>query len=176
MNILNIHGYAGSAENTNYSILREAGYTVIGFSIDYDSCTAIDVEDFLLAAVRVYKVDLIVATSYGSYFANIISDIYDIPFIATNPCVIPSISLRDLAPDYYFREEDYFKTRNREYQKNWENGIFILGNADEVIDHSFTKAVVGNAKIYEVSGTHRLCRESYEKLLLEEIETLIKEG
>jgi len=53
MNILNIHGYAGSAENTNYSILREAGYTVIGFSIDYDSCTAIDVEDFLLAAVRV---------------------------------------------------------------------------------------------------------------------------
>ncbi|SEA70293.1 hypothetical protein SAMN05216349_12355 [Oribacterium sp. KHPX15] len=40
MNILNIHGYAGSAENTNFSILKEAGYTVISFEIDYDSCSA----------------------------------------------------------------------------------------------------------------------------------------
>ncbi|SFG54747.1 YqiA/YcfP family alpha/beta fold hydrolase [Oribacterium sp. WCC10] len=176
MNILNIHGYAGSPENTNYSILQDAGYTVISFSIDYDNCSATDVEDFLLAAARVYRVDMIVATSYGSYFANIISGKYNLPFIATNPCVNPSISLRNLTPDYCFREAKYFKSRNREYMKNWETGIFILGNADEVIDHSITKGVVGKAKIYEVSGTHRLRRESYEILLLKEIESLMKEG
>lgn len=176
MNILNIHGYAGSPKNTNYSILQDAGYTVISFSIDYDSCSATDVEDFLLAAARLYRVDLIVATSYGSYFANIISGKYKLPFIATNPCVNPSISLRTLTPDYSFREAEYFKSRNQKYHKNWENGIYILGNADEVIDHFITKGVVGTAKIYEVSGAHRLRRESYEKLLLDEIEGLIKEG
>lgn len=87
MNVLNIHGYAGTAENTNYSILHEAGYNVISFAIDYDSCAASDVEEFLLAAVKVYQIGLIVATSYGSYFANILSAKLDIPFIATNPCV-----------------------------------------------------------------------------------------
>lgn len=77
MNVLNIHGYSGTAENTNYSILHEAGYNVNSFAIDYDSCAASDVEEFLLAAVKVYQIGLIVATSYGSYFANILSAKYN---------------------------------------------------------------------------------------------------
>lgn len=176
MNVLNIHGYAGTAENTNYSILHEAGYNVISFAIDYDSCAASDVEEFLLAAVKVYQIGLIVATSYGSYFANILSAKLAIPFIATNPCVCPLISLKKLSPDYCIREEEYFKCMSQEYQNNWENGIFILGNKDEVIDHSITKKVIGKAKTYMVSGAHKLSRESYEKQLLLEVKRIQKEG
>lgn len=176
MNILNIHGYAGTAENTNYSILHEAGYNVISFAIDYDSCAALDVEEFLSAAVKVYQIGLIIATSYGGYFANILSAKFAIPFITTNPCVFPPISLKELSPDYCMREAEYFKSRSQEYQNNWENGIFILGNKDEVIDHSITKKVVGKAKTYMVSGEHKLSRESYEKQLLLEVKRIQKEG
>ena len=169
MNILNIHGYAGKAENTNYTILHEAGYNVTGFTIDYDSCSAIDVEEFLTAAVKAYNIDLVVATSYGSYFANILSAKFDIPFIATNPCVYPSESLLNISPDYCKREIPYYRLRNDAYVKNWENGIFILGDNDEVLDHTITKKMIGKAKTYTVSGGHRLNKEVYEKYLLEEV-------
>ncbi len=169
MNILNIHGYAGKAENTNFTILHEAGYNVTGFTIDYDSCSAIDVEEFLTAAVKVYNIDLIVATSYGSYFANILSAKYDIPFIATNPCVSPAVSLHNISPEYCMKETPYYRLRDEAYVKNWENGIFILGKNDEVLDHSITKKVIGKAKTYEVVGEHRLNKEVYQRYLLEEV-------
>ena len=174
MNILNIHGYAGKAENTNYTILHEAGYNVTGFTIDYDSCSAIDVEEFLTAAIKVYNIDIIVATSYGSYFANILSAKFDIPFIATNPCVSPSVSLYNISPDYCKREMPYYRLRDDAYVKNWENGIFILGDNDEVLDHTITQKMIGKAKTYTVSGGHRLNKEVYERYLLEEVRKLDK--
>ena len=174
MNILNIHGYAGKAENTNYTILHEAGYNVTGFTIDYDSCSAIDVEEFLTAAIKVYNIDIIVATSYGSYFANILSAKFDIPFIATNPCVSPSVSLYNISPDYCKREMPYYRLRDDAYVKNWENGIFILGDNDKVLDHTITKKMIGKAKTYTVSGGHRLNKEVYERYLLEEVSKLDK--
>ena len=99
---------------------------MISFAIDYDSCAASNVEEFLLVAVKVYQIGLIVATLYGSYFANTLSAKLAIPFIATNPCVCPLISLKKLSPDYCMREEEYFKSRSQEYQNNWEKSIFRL--------------------------------------------------
>ncbi len=169
MNILNIHGYAGTYENTNYTIMHEAGYKVTGFTIDYDSCQALDVENFLSSAIKVYNIGLIVATSYGSFFANILSARFDIPFIATNPCVDPSVSLLKISPEYCMREMLYFKRRKEDYYNNWRKGIFILGNEDEVIDHTITESVIGDARKYKVQGGHKLNRFTYESLLLKEI-------
>ena len=165
MNILNIHGFAGVAENTNYNILHEAGYNVASFTIDYERCSVLDVNEFLHASIKVFHIDLIVATSYGGFFANVLSAGFGIPFIATNPCVDPSTSIFKLAPDYYYKEARNLADLTKMYYKNWENGVLIIGNEDEVIDHSITKKIVGKAKIYEISGGHRLSKESYEKML-----------
>ncbi|WP_155843326.1 hypothetical protein [Butyrivibrio sp. NC2002] len=50
-----------------------------------------------------------------------------------------------------------------------------MGDKDEVIDHSITKSVVGNAKTYVVSGTHKLNRENYEELLIKEVTVFIRD-
>ena len=73
------------------------------------------------------------------------------------------------------REMRYFKKVDQDYHANWENGIFILGNDDEILDHSISKRVIGKAKTYVVSGSHRLNRESYERQFLTEVAALIND-
>ena len=44
--------------------------------------------------------------------------------------------------------------------KGWENGIFILGDSDEVLDHTIAEKVIGKADKYVVRGGHSLNRET----------------
>ena len=57
----------------------------------------------------------------------------------------------------------YYRLRDDAYVKNWENGIFILGDNDKVLDHTITKKMIGKAKTYTISGGHRLNKEVYER-------------
>lgn len=172
MNILNIHGFRGSSDNTNFRILDDAGYSVLSFQIDYESTSAKTVTTFLSSACEIYNIDLIVATSYGSYFANIVSFENSIPFIATNPCIYPEISLKNIAPEYVQREHLFLESTDANTTRfgiNWERGTFITGDADEVIDHSLAEDIFDKATRFVVTGGHQLQRGVYETILLKEV-------
>ena len=171
MNILNIHGFNGKSANTNYQILKDAGYNVISFEFDYENCDPHAIEEFLVLATRIYKIDLIVATSYGAFFAAIVSLRTSISFIATNPCVEPLVSLRKLASSYCDANSSFFSISTEYLYKHyaWLNGSYILGSKDEIIDYSIAQSTFDKAVTYKVDGGHQLERDAYEDILLKEI-------
>lgn len=174
MNILNIHGYGGSGQNTNYSILSsmQGNIDVISPTLDYLSFDPYSVECDLCQIVENNCVGLIVATSFGAFFGKQLSLKYNIPLIATNPCLRPEISLRKIAPEYFSQSNSVF-VEQRELiasSAGYKTDVFIVGHDDEVIDHeSITKPNAVGATFHEVEGGHKLDKDIYEEILIEEV-------
>lgn len=172
MKILNLHGYKGSSNNTNFRIIQDAGYEVVSPQLEYDDYRPSEVVDILSRIVEKEHPDLIVATSFGTFFGKILSYRYNIRLVATNPCLRPEISLRRIAPDYFkegfeFEIVKYVATN----QSTWyTQDTFIIGDKDEVIDHrQITMNEAALSTLIVVEGKHRLNRKNYEEILLKEI-------
>jgi len=156
MKILNIHGYQGSATNSNYKILNSLGCKVISLQFDYDNESPQQVYDKLFDIVESNDIDLIVGTSFGAFFAKRLSMQFQIPCILTNPCLRPDISLFNLSPKYFNKFENITTITDwvlDEVPSTFENCYIIAGTEDEVIDHSITKEMV-DGKINWVQGGH----------------------
>lgn len=171
MNILNIHGYNGSRDNTNYHILNDAGFRVFSYTISYDTTDPVLVEYLLADTILTHSIDLVVATSFGSFFGKIISNTCDVRFIATNPCFKPSIILRNIAPHYFTEVNEDCIAKGEKFiaSCDWNNDVIFLGDQDEVIDHNITKSIARSATFYIVPGGHKLQRRSYEDKLIQEV-------
>lgn len=172
MKVLNLHGYKGKYNNTNFSLLRDAGYEVISPQTEYDDFSPTEVVEMLSKIVEEEKPDLIVATSFGTFFGKILSCKYNIRLIATNPCLRPEISLKRIAPDYFKEgfESEIVKYVFSNEHRGYREDTFIIGNNDEVIDHNrITMNEAALATLITVEGKHRLGRVNYEDILLKEI-------
>ena len=165
MNILNIHGYKGDKFNTNYRILTEAGHSVFSFTIDYESHDPKEIIEFLDNVILEDQINLIVATSFGAFFGKLLSIKFNIPLIATNPCLKPSESLKPIVP-----EANWISNKEAElFAKNWVNDIFIVGKDDTVVDPAITRRIAKSATIYEVAGGHVLLESDYSNVLLDKV-------
>lgn len=167
MKILNIHGYKGSAENSACLVLKELGHNVISPQIDYDA----EKPDKILADLRntvdEIKPDYIVGTSFGGFFALLLSIESGIPVLLVNPCIMPFYTLPEM--DYNGDISVFIRMFSNFAEINQEKTFVIIGSQDEIINyHNFTKKLIHN---YEVvpdgrhSGATLPLKEYFSKII-----------
>lgn len=111
MKILYIHGHKAKFDLNapKVKLLSTIG-EVVGKTVDYDIGKDI-VERELIAFAIFNDVELIVGTSMGGYFANIIGNLLDLPFVMINPAI-------DIEPIMF----------------NYGYGMLLLDKGDDVLD------------------------------------------
>lgn len=175
--ILNLHGFRGSSNNTNCRILQRMGLDVTSFQIDYESENLNELCKELATYLSLHYIHAIVATSFGSFIGKHLSIEFKLPLIATNPCLVPNVSLRRVAPEYFVgdlgrKNEETCKRWQKEHKGTYSFDSFIIGSDDNVIDHSITYSEAAGATFYNVQGKHQLSAKQYSTLL----EDLVKKG
>lgn len=175
--ILNLHGFRGSSNNTNCRILERMGLDVTSFQIDYERENLNELCKELATYLSLHYIHAIVATSFGSFIGKHLSIEFKLPLIATNPCLIPNVSLRRIAPEYFVgdlgrKNEETCKRWQKEHKGTYSFDSFIIGSDDNVIDHSITYSEAAEATFYKVQGKHQLSAKQYSTLL----EDLVKKG
>lgn len=150
LTFLNIHGYHGSPKNSAYTALNEISYKkIISPSIDYDS----EEPDNIIGKLNIlrveHKVDLVVRTSLGGFYASVLSAQHNLPVMLVNPCLTPF--LLDLLSEFKIR---LLVQLFGELSKiELVNVSCIVGDADEVLgDHAFTEKLLGNARFRRIEG------------------------
>lgn len=176
MTILNLHGYNGSCENTNFSILSNEvvgpEVEIISPQLDYLSTDSNIILDQLSKLVEDAEVKLIVATSFGAFFGKILSVKYQLPLVATNPCLDPAACLSQLAPEYftdYNKKEFVAINMQANNQAGYLDNVFILGINDSIIKSELTCLQAADASFYFVEGGHQLDPTIYRHILSHEV-------
>ena len=151
MRVLNIHGYQGSAENSAYIALRRIECEIISPQIDYDGEKPEPILDQLAGIAEKKKMELLVGTSLGGFFAAVLSADLHLPVILVNPCMLPFLHLPrigyqgDIAP--FIRMFAKLSLIDR------ETVSCIVGGSDELIDsHDFDERLFGNSRFRIIAG------------------------
>lgn len=174
MSILNIHGYKGTPYNAAYSALRSFETDIISPEVDYDSEGSDDILNRLFDICKSEKIDLIVGTSLGGFFASLIAIKLNKPLILINPCLQP----QRVIPFYgYEGNINWFMEKAAAFENLDRSAVCcIIGGKDEIIgDHAYTKEIIGNDRIIAVpEGMHSGATLELEKnmpQLLQKIKT-----
>ena len=152
LRILNIHGYRGSRFNSAYQALVN-DYDVVSPEIDYDAERPGRILGDLRALVVTQKIDAIVGTSLGGFFALVLCANMDLPTLTINPALVPGMYLPGLGYKRpggirgLFNLGCDLECLDRRYIST------IVGTEDEVIDsHDYTRLILGNNRFIEVPG------------------------
>lgn len=167
MTTLNIHGYKGTPHNAAYSALCGITENIISPEIDYDIDNPEVILNRLLDICAADKIDMIVGTSLGGFFASVIAAKYNKPLLLVNPCLQPQEIIPALG---YEGDVSWFEKLSTEFEKlNMEHVRCIIGDKDEVIgDHAFTKKLLGMERITVIpGGIHSGATLNLEKHFLE---------
>lgn len=150
MVILNIHGYKGSPKNSAYKALKDIGCNnIISPSIDYGSEEPNNIIGRLNMLRAEHKVDLVVGTSFGGFFAAVLSAQHDLPVMLVNPCLTPF--LIDFLPKAKLRS--LVRLFGDLSKIDSSNVSCIIGDADEVLgDHAFTENLLHNLRFRRIQG------------------------
>lgn len=164
MKILYLHGFASAVKKSSkkYDELSKIG-EVVPFAPDY--CQGFDqvMKDTLAFAVAAGGIQGIVGTSMGGYTASHIAAQLQLPFVAINPSIMPSQTLKK----YVGKQQNYagssyelklahvgsypdFNTAAR--------GLIIVSALDEVIPTKDTQAFAKEKQLPIIScnyGDHR---------------------
>lgn len=145
MKILNIHGYHGNAENSAYYVLKDIGCNVISPALDYDSESPDKTLEKLFSIIQKNEPDAITGTSYGGFFAVLLSVRSKLPVILINPCLMPFIYLPRLG--YKQDIKDFFPMFPMMSDIDINKVSTIVGSNDEIIDtHDFTGNLLYNER------------------------------
>lgn len=154
MSILNIHGYKGTPHNAAYSALCGLAKTIISPQIDYDSEQPDTILNRLLNICAPEKIDMIVGTSLGGFFASLIAVKLQKPLLLVNPCLQPQIVIPALG---YESDVSRFSEMSAVFDDLDRKRVrCIIGGKDEVIgDHEYTKQLLGANNIIVIpDGMH----------------------
>ncbi|MBQ3970146.1 MAG: hypothetical protein II685_06665 [Clostridia bacterium] len=151
MTTLNIHGYKGIPLNAAYSALCGITKNIISPEIDYDIDTPEVILNRLLDICAAEKIDMIVGTSLGGFFASVIAAQLHKPLLLVNPCLQPQTVIPALG---YQGDVSWFEKMSVELEKlDMERIRCIIGDKDEIIgDHAFTKNLLGKERITVITG------------------------
>lgn len=153
MRLLNIHGYKGSPENSAKKALVACGYDVVSFAIDYDASSPTHIYDMLAYRVCDEHIDAVVGTSFGGFFALLLSAQREIPALLINPAIVPGMYLPELGykRDFDIRELHKLSCRLKDIDMRLISTI--VGEDDEVIDSvDYTEALLHNSRFIKVPG------------------------
>jgi hypothetical protein len=162
MNILYLHGYGSEykPDSDKVNALRTLG-PVSGIDLDYGKGPAICIE-MASEACRTHDINLIVGTSMGGWLASHVGVNCGIPFVALNPAISPSESLKKHAGttvNYTGTDRTIEADTVKQYPPLATNGcgLVFCQEGDEVIDPKAT--INALEKHYEVhlipGGSHR---------------------
>jgi len=142
-----LHGFASHFDITSPKIrtLAELG-PVRGHNIDYTLSAEEVIEDSLDKLLQVNP-DAIVGTSMGGWLAAILATEAGLPFVAINPVIDPTESLKKYAGQGFDNQgvpQELSSTVINSYHPMTEHGhgLILLDEGDEVIDASRTKEVL----------------------------------
>ena len=145
MKILNLHGYNGSSHNAAYAALTEKGCEVISPQTDYDSINAHDFISEMKTIISEQNIDMLAGTSFGGFFAAVLSAELDMTVLLVNPCLMPFLHLPRLG--YRGDIKPFIELFGKLSGINTDNVSCIIGGADEIIDtHDFTKKLMYNER------------------------------
>lgn len=158
MNILYLHGYAScfKPDSNKVKALRKIG-VVYGVNLDYGRGYEW-VMKIAQDAIQQYNIDLVVGCSMGGWLASHC----DYPFVALNPAVSPSESLKkhvDKIENYGGGDHSIDTATLTVYPDMYLRGfgLILLEAGDEIIDSYATQKTL--ADHYEVhlfkGGSHR---------------------
>lgn|GEM_PF-805883 len=162
-NILNIHGYGGTAHNTAYNILNKfCPGQIVSPQFDYDKYSPNNIVSILERLIEAENISVIVGTSLGGFFACCMNRKHEMPIILVNPCLLPFITLRQISNTYNFARYgkqlfELFGQHMGELDRRYISTI--VGKSDEIINHeTTTKYFIRNKRWYKVNGGHHLER------------------
>lgn len=146
MNVLNIHGYNGNPQNSAYTALNDLECNIISPSFDYDN----EAPDQVMGRLRYLAVDqrieMIIGTSLGGFYAAALSYERNLPVILVNPFLMPFLTF----PEYINPFISLFGTFSK---LDRSNVSCIIGAEDELLgDHQFTKDLLYNSRFRSVPG------------------------
>ena len=155
MRILNIHGYGGNPHNAAYAALQANNCTnIISPAIDYDAESPENILGKLRYIIADKRIELIVGTSLGGFFAAVLSAEKNLPVMLVNPCLIPFLHLPRL--DFHGDIKPFISMFGTLAKLDSSNVSCIVGGQDEIIDtHDFTENMLRNARFRIISdGKH----------------------
>lgn len=135
--VIYLHGY-GSTGNTdtakNLRALMAGEFDVI--SPTYDCADPLGARDQLTALVEGLKPSrpIVVGTSLGGFFANLVSRLCDVPVVAVNPSIRPSGSLHKYGESAATLAGYQQLEAEEQAQAARPPRIVVLGTRDEVVD------------------------------------------
>jgi len=157
-----LHGFASHFDITNPKIhtLAKLG-SVRGHNIDYTLPAEDVIEDSLDKLMQVNP-DAIIGTSMGGWLAAILASEASMPFVALNPVIDPSKTLKHYigkGQDYQGSPYELTPAVVDSYYSITENGhgLILLDQGDEVIDWRGThEALDGYYPVHSFAGgSHR---------------------
>lgn len=154
MNILNIHGYKGSAQNSAYAALTALGHEVTSPELDYDTLSPDETIAILCRKAEECGEEMLVGSSLGGFYAAVMSVRLGLPAVLVNPCLLPFLHLPRLGFEGEIRS---FITLFGELAAVDDTKIsVIVGGNDEVIDtHDMTRNLLKNSRFEVVpNGGH----------------------
>jgi len=162
MNIYYCHGFASRFDRGKSKVQTLATLgPVSGCNIDY-TCRADEVVKLAIEEGHFTNIDLIVGTSMGGWLAATLGSRLGIPFVAINPSIDPSQTLRKyIGSGVDFQGQPYTQTESivASYYPIAKNGygLILLDEGDEVIDSLETQKVLDghyDVKLFS-GGNHR---------------------
>lgn len=164
MTILYLHGFASSVKKSSkkYDALSTIG-KVVPFAPDYCQGFAHVLESTLAFAMTAGDICGIVGTSMGGYTASHVAAKLQVPFVAINPSITPSQTLKK----YVGQDQNYdgssYELKNEQVESYPDfnaaaKGLLIVSTLDEVIPAKNTQAFAKEKQLPLIScdyGDHR---------------------
>lgn len=146
MTILNIHGYGGSPHNAAYAALQANNCVdIIAPAIDYDAESPENILGKLQYVIADKRIELIVGTSLGGFYAAILSAERNLPVMLVNPCLLPFLHLPRLG--FNGDIKPFVSMFGTLAKLDSSNVSCIVGGQDDVIDtHDCTERLLHNAR------------------------------
>ena len=143
MNIYYCHGFASQFDpnSSKLEVLSRLG-SIDGHNIDYTK-PAEEVVQHCVDTLIKSDIDLLVGTAMGGWLASVVGTRLGIPFVAINPAIDPSQTLKKhVGTGLDFQGEEYHLTESviDSYGSLATNGcgLILLDQADDVIDWRVT--------------------------------------
>lgn len=162
MRILYIHGFGSMFDGTNDKVIALGRLgKVIGIDIDYTLSPDV-IHAKIFDRIIKDRIDLIVGTSMGGYFAARVGTSAGVPFVSCNPSIEPAVALLERVGthrDYHAREYTLTEEVVKMYTPFAKGGagLILLDKGDELFDSNVTCEALKDSysvRMYD-GGSHR---------------------
>jgi hypothetical protein len=160
--VLNLHGIDGKSKNYNSFLLAMefSRDSIISPQIDYRNTSLQEVLGIADDIFESEEIGLVVGNSFGGFIAACGAFKHNVPYILTNPCLRPDISIDSIVPGYAEanRSDIAYNLNQLMYDRDfWSRGCIIFGDEDEVLDTELSRKVISKgACVVTIPGGHRL--------------------